>query len=461
MSELNIAGNLDRISPVIVKFALDVDSLGGQAWIVGGMVRDWVLGVPSKDVDMEVTGLEQSELEALDGWKVEPAGQRFGVWLVRQNGVNHDTFEVALPQTRQRFGTGHNDEIALIDTSLTIVESLSRRDYTMNAMAVNVLTGEMEDPFNGCSDLENGILQAVNADNFGADPLRVLRGMQFCSRFNLTASPNTLASAQNWIDGFHTLSPDRVRVEWQKWANGQFPAAGIRFLVDCGWVIHFPAIAGLDGVRQDVRWHPEGDALEHTILALENVGGNPAVSFAVLLHDIGKAHTTILDDGHIASPGHADVSADMVPEFFRSAGWQFGNPTEFVQIVAAMVREHMWLASFQNVPTSRAIRRLSVRLSPASVDDWAVVCAADICGRGNPNADVSMVAAVVNRANEMEIVHNPPEPIVMGRHLMRMGVAPGPGMGDIIRQCFQAQLDGEFDNLDDGLQFAETIRAAT
>ena len=359
MSELMLHQTLD---PQTRQFVQDISELGGQVWIVGGAVRDWFLGIAPHDFDLEVSGVSQSELESLSGWQVLAAGDRFGVWL-----VGSPAFEVALPQVRIRTGNGHKDEIAIIDHNTPIAKSLSRRDFTVNAMAVNALTGQLVDPFNGKADLNSRILRAIDPDNFGADPLRVLRGMQFASRFNMQASIETIESALVWFDGFHTLSPDRVRAEWVKWSHGTHPAAGIRFLIDTGWIAHFPELNSLINLEQDAIWHPEGDAMTHTLLVLDNVDTNdPIVVWASLLHDIGKAQTTTHEDGRIRSHGHAGSGADMVPGFFSSIGIT-GHNVVNVQAVQALVKSHMWVPNQQSRPTMSSLRRLAVRLAPATI----------------------------------------------------------------------------------------------
>jgi len=445
MSELNLHQTLD---PQTRQFVQDISALGGQVWIVGGAVRDWFLGIAPHDFDLEVSGVSQSELQSLPGWKVQEAGDRFGVWL-----VGSPAFEVALPQVRIRTGNGHQDEIAIIDHNTPIDKSLARRDFTVNAMAVNASTGELVDPFNGKADLNSRILRAIDPDNFGADPLRVLRGMQFASRFNMSASIETIESALVWFDGFSTLSPDRVRSEWVKWSHGASPAAGIRFLIDTGWIAHFPELNSLINLAQDAIWHPEGDAMTHTLMVLDNVDTNdPIVVWAALLHDIGKVQTTTQEDGRIRSHGHAGAGADMVPGFFASIGIT-GHNVVNVQAVQALVKDHMWIPNLQSRPSMSALNRRSVAVAPASLAQLVAVSRADVSGRGQV-ADTSMHDLVLDMANQMDIVHNQPSQILMGRHLINMGMAPGVQMGAVLADAFQAQLDGAFSDLAGAISWA-------
>jgi tRNA nucleotidyltransferase (CCA-adding enzyme) len=458
MSELNFTELINSTPDAVFEFALDIETLQGETWIVGGAVRDFLVGAQVHDFDLEVTGVSVETFLGMADWIISPAGDRFGVWLVSGLG---ETFEVALPQRRERFGPGHQDETAVIDTDLEISDSLSRRDFTMNAMAVQVLSGEFIDPFNGVDDLVAGTLRAVSTRNFADDPLRVLRGMQFAARFDLVADLLTAGSAFDNRGGFETLSPDRVRMEWVKWSKAEFPAAGIRFLRMCGWHQCFPILGDLDDLEQDPVWHPEGDVLQHTIDALEAAApvNDPVVSFAVLLHDVGKVGTTDTNDaGRIVSPGHAEEGADLVVDFFRSAGWDIQTRVpDMVQAVQALVSQHMRHVSWDGAPSRRAVRRMAVDVSPATVRQWAQVCIADVSGRGNAGTqdsiDVIIQAAEV--AGDMDIIDDGPEQIVMGRHLIDAGFRPGVQMGEIIRQAFNAQVDGAFDNVDDGMAWVQ------
>jgi len=441
------------IPEYIRKFAQIVDQVGGHAYVVGGAVRDYAMGISPHDYDIEVSGLDVQALASLPYTHMVPAGDRYGVYLVTFQGI---TLEVALPQTRVRTGAGHRGEIAIIDHTLPIDKSLARRDYTMNAMAWDINNEALIDPFDGLGDIEDSRLRCIDPVNFALDPLRVLRGMQFCARFDLVADRVTLNAAQDHVRLFNTLSPERIRGEWDKWASAPFPAAGIRFLVDCGWIECFPVLARLAYVEQDRRYHPEGDVLAHTILALQALGGqvaDPVVSFAVLLHDIGKVSV---------DRNHAETGAGMVVGFFRSIGWNIqNNVPQAVQAVQALVNNHMWAMSFDGMPSASAVRRLANRLSPASMRQWAQVCIADRLGRGafrypavspvNVDADVDRVVAIAEMAGSMQVLEVAPQALVMGRHLVDLGYRPGPAFGSMLSAAFDAQLDGAFDNVVDGI----------
>jgi tRNA nucleotidyltransferase (CCA-adding enzyme) len=449
----NFSNLINTLSPAERKFVRLIDALDGQAWIVGGAVRDAICGRPSKDIDLEISGVSVETLETLPNWVVQPAGDRFAVWLVSpEPDFNHgEFFEVCVPHVRVKTGAGRMDETAIIDTDLDIAVSLGRRDFTCNAMAVNAVTGEFVDPFDGQGDLMHGILRAINADNFADDPVRVLRGMRFASTHGLAASQETVqAASQNVAGGIH-LDDNRQRQEWVKWAGGSHPHLGIQFLRDAGWLVHWPILGNLDGIAQHPVWHPEGDVLTHTILALQALNNsNPITVWATLLHDIGKAEAQD-EDG--TAYGHDDIGAEMVVDFFHSIGFQWSRPPEWVHAVAAIVREHMRAASWGVEISARAVRRLAGAVEPATIRQWAAVCMADTMGREDASHVDEAVVIVAEIASRQVIIDNGPAPIIGGRHLIEAGFSPGPRMGEIIRAANAEHVEMPFDNVDDAIHW--------
>lgn len=455
---------LEALHDDIVSFSEEITAMGGKVYIVGGAVRDMFIGSIPKDIDLELSGISVDQLEngLQNKWIVKAAGQRFGVWIVVRAGSD-TSFEVCLPQKRIRTGSGHKDEIAIIDTSIDIVESLGRRDFTVNSMAIDITNGVLFDPFGGVRDIQQRVLCPVSDSAFASDPLRVLRGFSFASRFGFTASDSVRVQAKANIDGFYTLSNERVRVEWQKFISGSFLSHGIQYLLDTDWIQCFPTLANVANVEQDTMWHPEGNVIAHTMQVIDHIAAHTqdVVSrWAGLLHDVGKVSTTtVRDDGRIVSPGHAEESASLVQTFMQEIGVEISkNVQDWITQVERVVEHHMWAASMHERATDRAIRRLVRSLSPASITQWAEVCIGDISGRGD-DVNVGQVNFIVNvagRASQMiDVTTNGITPIVTGQVLIDHDVIqPGRRMGTVIAAAMDAQVDGTFTTVAGGVQWA-------
>lgn len=211
--------------------ASDVAAAGGRAVIVGGAVRDALLGIVPKDMDVEVFGLPADKLEPLlkARHRIDQVGRSFGVFIVK--GLDID---VALPRRERKSGQGHKAFAIEGDPEMTFAEAAARRDFTLNAISWDPLNGELIDPAGGEQDLQNGLLRHVS-HQFAEDPLRVLRAMQFLARFELRIAPETLELCRT-IEA-EDLPKERLFEEWSKLIRkGRQPSLGLNFLRDCGWL---------------------------------------------------------------------------------------------------------------------------------------------------------------------------------------------------------------------------------
>jgi len=424
---------------------------GGHPVIVGGWVRDRALGIDSKDIDIEVFGWDVHTLEEFLWWHgdVDEVGKSFGV--LRLHGLDVD---FSIPRRDSKSGTGHRGFDIEVDGTMTIEEAASRRDFTINTLALDVETGEIVDVFGGLEDLQAHVLRHTS-DQFGEDPLRVLRGFQFCARFDLDATEDTLAVCHELAAEADTLAIERVWEEWHKWATrGTILSAGLIFLRQAGWLPS--ALGNLFGLRQDREWHPEGSAWLHTLHTVDAAHAiaerdgltgedREALIFAALLHDVGKAVTTEEVDGHIVSPGHPQAGVEIAETFLQ----EIGAPRHLIARVLPLIAEHM--AHVSNAPTARSVRRLARRLAPATVQELGRVIEADHSARPPlPGGLPDQAAAMVELAEALAVVDQAPTPLVMGRHLLELGWTPGEHVGEALRAAFEAQLDGEFETAEDG-----------
>ncbi|WP_352430365.1 HD domain-containing protein, partial [Pyrinomonas sp.] len=298
-----------RIPEKIKRLAERVRREGGRALLVGGCVRDALLGTEPKDWDVEVYGLHPERLRRiLDEMfeSVDAVGASFAVYKVGPD------LEVSLPRRERKSGRGHRAFVIQGDPAMTVEEATRRRDFTINAILMDPLSGEIIDPFGGRADLEARRLRAVSPLSFPEDSLRVLRAAQFAARFHLDIEPETVALCRT-ID-LSDLPAERIWGEMEKLLGADRPSIGLRWLVELGAVHQlFPEIEALIGCPQDPEWHPEGDVFTHTLLVVDRARelvadlDRPrrlALMLAALCHDFGKPLTTQFIDGRLRAPAH-------------------------------------------------------------------------------------------------------------------------------------------------------------
>jgi len=447
-----LAGPLRQIEQLIRR-------AGGRTWLVGGCLRDLVLGRQPRDLDLEISGLPPGQLHALltEHFSVQFVGKAFGVFKLQGLPV-----DISIPS---RMLTDNESVPGLLrqsDPGMDIDEALARRDYTMNAMAWNPDTLELRDPFNGRADLDAHVLRHAS-DRFRKDPLRVLRGMQLAARFGLTPAPETVALCK-------TLTQDGQPSErlWEEWKKlllqGVKPSLGLQFLSDCGWLHFYPELAALQGCEQDPIWHPEGDVWVHTLhgldwFAMERTGNQDddlIVGLGILCHDFGKPATTSTDFGRITSRGHEPEGEAPTRRFLE----RLTNQDDLINEVIPLVLCHLRPRALHDANASdSAVRRLARQVK--RIDRLVRVARADHAGRPPKPFDGFPVGTwLLERARRLEVEVQAPTPIVMGRHLLELGVQPGPDMGRLLDECYEAQLDGLFSTLDEGLTYANNKLAS-
>jgi len=285
-----------------------VREAGGRALVVGGWVRDRIMRLPCKDVDLEVYGIAADALRALLGefGNVNTVGESFTVYKVGD-------VDVALPRRESKIGRGHKAFEVTGDPNLSFEEAARRRDFTINAIAWDPLTSDYIDPFHGRADIDARVLRAVDLRTFGDDSLRVLRAIQFAARFEFNLDPGTadLCRAIPLDD----LPAERVWGEIEKLLlQAARPSIGFTLALDLGVIDRlFPEIKALVGCEQEPEWHPEGDVWVHTLMVVDEARKRiddldrprqVAVMLGAVCHDLGKPPTTAFVDGRIRSIDH-------------------------------------------------------------------------------------------------------------------------------------------------------------
>lgn len=438
-----------------------LESAGGNVLFVGGCVRDQLIGAVSKDIDIEVYDLPCDQLiEVLSQFgKVAKVGVSFSV--VKMWAENQE-FDFSFPRRDSKAAPGHAESIVQANT-LTPREAAFRRDFTINSMA-RTQKGELLDPFNGEQDLNDRLLRATS-QHFSDDADRVLRGMQFAARFEMTVEAETAEICRDLKAGFGALARERVWAEFKKLCEkGVKPSMGIQFLIDTGWLELFPELHAMLDSPQDPEYHPEGCVLTHTmhcmdaaadIASRENVTGEDrlVLVLSMLCHDIGKPATASLNaEGRYTHLAHAEKGVAIAQSFMQS----IGANARIIERVKPLVKYHMVHLSLQGNPvTERFVRRLAVSLGSATINELNMVVEADMSGRPPIAKGVHPTSiAIVEMAKKLELDLEAPVPLVQGRHLIEhFNVCGGPAFKPVLDAAFEAQLNGSFDTVDGGLAY--------
>jgi tRNA nucleotidyltransferase (CCA-adding enzyme) len=428
----------------------------GRPRLVGGGVRDRLLGLEAKDFDLEVAGVDFETLRrALAPFgATDIVGRSFGVIKLRT--ARHE-YDFSLPRRESKTGAGHRGFAVAPEPGLSDAAAAARRDFTINAIACDPFTGTLIDPHGGQADLKNRVLRHTSAA-FTEDPLRVLRGFQLAGRFDLTLAPETAALCRSIAPAYAELPVERVWAEWEKWAVlSTTPARGLAVLAESGWLRHFPEVAALSGTPQDPEWHPEGDVFTHTQCCLDALVRLPAwrdsarerrgqLALAVLAHDFGKPATTTQAERHgrlrWVSPGHEPAGVPLAGAFLR----RIGAPLHWDDVVRPLVAFHLAHQHGRTGFSETSVRRLARKLAPATIADLALVMRADHDGRPPLHSADTLrrIAGLETVAGRLALAQSAPQPLLLGRHLLAAGRKPGPAFKPILDAAFEAQLDGAF-----------------
>ena len=435
---------------------------GGRALCVGGFVRDRLLGRTSKDLDIEVFGIAADALPTLlqTLGRVEPVGQAFPVYKL-------GAIDVALPRRESKTGRGHKGFTVEGDPSMTFEEAARRRDFTINAIGWDPLTDEYLDPFNGRKDLELRVLRIVDPSTFADDSLRVLRALQFAARFELTIDPETARICKTI--SLDDLPAERIWGEFEKLLlQAERPSIGFALARELGVIYQvLPEMESLYDCPQDPEWHPEGNVWIHTLMVIDQaraLNGDldrarlATVMLGAVCHDLGKPATTAMIDGRTKSPNHEAMGVEPATKILDRLNVNTLDNFDVRTQVLGLVTEHLRPMAFyktRDTVTDGAFRRLAQKVD---LELLARFARADCRGRTG-TFDCSGIDWFLDRARSLGVEHKPPQPILLGRHLIEMGVKPGPEMGKILKAVYELQLDSVVTTLDEARDCASQILA--
>ena len=413
---------------------------------------------------MEVFGIPEDRLRSLltTLGRVEPVGQAFPVYKLGD-------IDVALPRRESKSGRGHKGFIVEGDPAMPFEQAARRRDFTINAIGWDPLTDELLDPFGGRGDLARRLLKVVDPATFGDDSLRVLRAVQFAARFELTIDPATAAICR--AIALDDLPAERIWGEFEKLLlKAQRPSLGFALARDLGVIAQIlPEMEPLYDCPQDPEWHPEGNVWIHTLMVIDEARKRnddldrarlATIMLAAVCHDLGKPATTAMIDGRVRSPGHEAAGVPLATAILDRLNVNTLDHVDVRAQVLGITAEHLRPSAFhkqKDTVTDGAFRRLAQKVDMELLVRFG---RADCHGRTG-TFDCSAMDWFIERARTLGVEHKPPAPILLGRHLIKLGVTPGPRMGEILRTVYELQLDGSVATLEDAIREAESYLQET
>ncbi|PYR22662.1 MAG: polynucleotide adenylyltransferase [Acidobacteria bacterium] len=448
---------------VVRDIATAVRDAGGRTLIVGGWVRDRLLYGPGHEpanVDLEVFGLPGDRLRTVleTFGDVDAVGESFQVYKI-------GAIDVSLPRRDSKAGRGHRGFVVTGDPDLTIAEAARRRDFTINAVSWDPLTGEYFDPYDGRGDLERRLLRVVDPQTFADDSLRVLRAVQLAARFDLTLDGASREMCRQIP--LDDLPPERVWGEFEKLLFARRPSIGFALAMELGVVARLlPELQALAGCPQEPGWHPEGDVWVHTLQVIDQartrIDDLPrpqqiAVMLGAVCHDLGKPATTAVIDGRIRSMDHEEQGVPPASALLERLNVRSIDAYDVRKQVLGLTAQHLKPGSWFKVRDEvgdGAFRRLAHKVD---LELLARLAKSDCEGRSPGRFDCSAMDWFLDRARALGVEHRPPVPILLGRHVLALGLTPGPRVGEILKVVYEQQMDGTVTTLDEAIAAAERL----
>ena len=437
----------DKNMDMARRVAAAVAREGGRSYFVGGLVRDRLLGRENKDIDIEVHGIPVHALEDI----LDSLGERltvgasFGIM-----GLRHYELDIAMPRSETATGRGHKDFAVFVDPFLGAEKAARRRDFTMNALMEDVLTGEVLDFFGGQEDMRRGFLRHVDDTSYAEDPLRALRACQFAARFGFAVAEETIALSSAM--DLKALPGERIMGELEKaLLKADRPSIFFEQLRKMRQLsVWFPELEALIGLGQNAGFHPEGDVWIHTMQVLDEAaalraGAKEPLSFmlSALCHDMGKAVTTQEIGGVLHAYQHEKAGLPLVQNFLG----RMTRETKLMQYVLNMTELHMKpnMLVDCNSSVKSYMKMYDRSLCP---EDLLLLAKADNLGRVGPGSDREAMCAeyaqTESRLRDMLTLYyeRMSSPCLMGRDLIEAGFTPGPLFSEALAGAHKLRLAG-------------------
>lgn len=452
------------LSPPLVKLVKHLSSHGIKPIFVGGFVRDHFSGHTTHDLDIElygVTSLDSLETLLKPFGKLGLYGKSFGVLKLNYGGYSID---FAPPRTESKSGFGHKGFDVRWQNDIDFTAAARRRDFTINAIGYDPITQALLDPYNGIADLDNKILRCVDPDTFIDDPLRILRAIQFAARYELACDSALLALCRDMIarGALEELPKERIFEEFKKLLLlSEHPSIGMNLLRDIGGLLFFSPLERFELTPQESSSHPEGHVWTHTLMALDFMATlrsgrwrhDMVLMLSTLLHDIGKPDTTTLVKGILNAPKHAEAGVDIA----RSWLGKITEDKELIEAILPLIRYHGSPRKlFRTCARDSEILRLSTHVC---IDDLITVAKADFFGRSFSNDMPKYFEAgewLYERALTLGVLHAPPDPLLLGRDIIALGLAPSDAFKTILDSAYEAQLNQLFFTHEEAVEWLKT-----
>ena len=413
---------------------------GSQALLVGGCVRDLLLGRAPKDFDVATDARPEQVLALFPG--ALKVGAQFGVVLVKSGEAQ---VEVATFRSDHSYSDGRRP--GRVEFESDPRQDALRRDFTFNAMFLDPRSGEVLDFTGGRRDLEDGILRAIGnpEERFAEDHLRMLRAVRFAARFQFRIEPETAAAIARLADRILTVAPERVRDELVRILTEGGARRGMEMLESLGLLQRLlPEVAAMRGVAQPPEFHPEGDVWTHTLLMLEAMRNpSPTLALGVLLHDVAKPPTFRIAD-RIRFDGHAELGARMAEQILGRL--RFSG--EEIARVEALVRHHL---RFKDAPAMKE-STLKRFLRMEHFDEHLELHRLDCLSSHRRLENYEYVREKL-RALPAEVLR--PQRLITGDDLISLGYPPGPQFSAMLAAVEDAQLEGRIGTREQALQLVE------
>ena len=413
---------------------------GYLAYFAGGAVRDLLMGKAPADIDIATSATPEQIHEVFP--KTHDSGVSFGVVTIHIDGF---LFETATFRKECAYSDGRHPGQTIYTTSPQ--EDVARRDFTINGMMLDPVTGEVLDFVGGLDDLKRGIIRTIGngEERFREDALRILRAVRFHARYNFPMSQDTELAASKLVENLRMLSSERIKSELEEMLTGPNPELAFRTLERIGALkVILPEVAAMKGVDQPPEFHPEGDVFEHTMIMLRMMAHpNPETAWSVLFHDVGKPKTfKIHDDGKIHFYGHEAVGARITEKIMQ----RLRSSRELTGIVSAAVRDHMRFTNAQNMRRNTLRRLISEKSFSATLDVLRVDCAS--C-----HGKMTDYLYLLDFLHELNGEPAVPPPLLNGKDMISLGFRPGPAMGKMLKKIADLQLDGVLNSREEAIAY--------